>query len=152
MEVEQIKWNSLVKVCELVKIDEGVKVIATLIKIPLITERLMVDTMYLWKKPEEHEYIAILSSEGNDEIREKYIKEKGLEKCVYGVVTLIGHWYKPLYKDNDPTKEIIGTRIFYINVTDPGGNIPDWLKRRIAPKAVSDTYDMLITACKKLKL
>lgn len=152
MDEEQIKYNPLVKLCEVVKIDENIKIIGTLLKVPLLTDRVMVDAIYMWKRPEEHEYIAILSSKANEEIREKFMKERGLEKCVYGVVTLIAHWYRPIYRDNDPKNEIIGTKIFYLNISDPGGSIPTWLKAKIAPKVVQDTYEMLVTAAKKFKL
>ena len=59
---EQLKWNKLCGVCERVAMDEQIEVIVTEMRIPIISNRLFIDAIYLKEYPERDEYMAVISN------------------------------------------------------------------------------------------
>lgn len=141
----QIKWNSFIKQCELVKVEDGVNIVLTITKPPVvfISGRILIDGMYTYEYPEKNEYIVAFSSKGNEEIMSDYRKtHSDANKYEIARSIISGHWFKPIYSQLNE-KEVIGTRYFYLNQVDFGGKVPQWIRTTFAPKAILDSFEGL---------
>ena len=86
-----------------------------------VAGRVFIDTRYLIKYAERNEYLAMFSSDGNEELRADYASKNDLEGAATAHCKISGHWYRPLLDSN---QKLIGTKIFYLNESEFGGNVP----------------------------
>jgi hypothetical protein len=49
--------------------------------------------------------------------------------------------YIPIKDINNKT---IGTHIFYVTESNFGGKLPEWIAKSFIPKAIIDTYDLIV--------
>lgn len=101
----------------------------------------------MFKDPNNGHQIAIFSSKGNESIAQEYASKNNLEGSAMAYTVISGHYYMPLLNIEG---QVIGTKIFYLNLSDFGGSVPQWLTRKFAPRAIYDTFISLIKAAKNI--
>jgi len=72
----QIKWNALIKSCDKLFEDDGIDIIVTIVKPPVmfVSGRLLIDGLYTYEDPIKNEYIVAFSSKDNEEHIEEYVR------------------------------------------------------------------------------
>ena len=103
VETTQLKWNNLLKACDNLGTEDGVDLIMTQIKPPVlfVSGRLVIDGRYLVENPASHEYMCMFSSKGNDHLIEVYLSEHPECKDLTIAKAIIsGHWYRPLFDED----------------------------------------------------
>lgn len=103
----------------------------------------------MMKDSKKEQYAAIFSSKGNEKHIEEYSAKNDFDGAAMAKSVISGHWWMPIC---DLNKQVIGTRVFYLNQSDFGGSVPKWLARQFVPKAVQDTYDSLIKAARDIHI
>ena len=68
------------------------------------------------------------------------IVKNGLDEVVAFTI-VSGHMYIPIKDVNNKT---IGTHIYYVTESNFGGKLPEWIATSFIPKAILDTYDLII--------
>ena len=60
----QVKWNSLIKSCDKLTEEDGIDLIVTIVKSPVmfVSGRILIDGLYTYEDPVKNEYIAAFSS------------------------------------------------------------------------------------------
>ena len=151
IEESQKDWNQHCKKCLLLFREEDdkdqVDLFATFIKSPgfFLAGRVFVDARYLMRDPKKDQYMAIFSSNGNEDIAKQFASNNDLEGSALAKTIISGHWWMPIIEEG----QVVGTKAIYLNQSDFGGNIPKWLVRQFVPKAIIETYDSLIKAAKR---
>lgn len=147
----QYSWNPHIDKCELLKTEDGYNIYLTQIKPPavFISGRVFVDCRYIIRNQEKREYFAMFSSNGNELIRQEYLNTHDCNGAQAAHCGISGHWFRPLMNERN---EVIGTKVFYLNESDFGGHVPQWIARSFAPKAVLDTYENITNAARNIKL
>ena len=126
---------------------ETVETYAAHFKPPFMEPRLILNSKY-WIPSEN---IVLIASEGNEEIRDQYIKDHNIEvgkNYIVSVTFISGYQFTPIYDDKDPSK-IVGTHVIQVAESNFGGNMPGWMVRKGQPKGMIDGYDKLIEDIKK---
>ena len=97
--------------------------------------------------------MVIVSSDGNEKYRQEYLNSdpKAFKDITVAYCHLAAHYLKPLYDENDKAK-CIGTKVFYVIATNFGGSIPQWITRKIAPKALFDSYEAFAKEAKSIQI
>jgi hypothetical protein len=96
--------------------------------------------------PEEN--LFIISSRGNEKIREAYLKTMDASKYGITVTILSGFKFEPIYDKVNPSL-VIGTRMIMISTADHG-SIPKWILEKFAPKAMIEFLDEFSSAARKV--
>ena len=148
----QTIWNSDCKSCEIFKVDDGVDIIVSSVKPPVafLSNRIVIGAQYYYERPDKHEYIIIFANRGNEEIQKEWENAQPSQDFAIVQILMSGYMLKPIYSDSSK-KKIIGTKAFNVNQTD-FGNIPNWIKKKVGPSAVADTWLKLATYAKTVKL
>ena len=138
----QHRWNPNCHKCVRIGYDEEYSVEAMHVVPPtkLMSGRIFIDTKYTYELG-NNIYLILASSDGNEKFVDEY-KSKvdfGSFSMAYCYITV--HYYKPLYDDN---KNMIGTSVFFVNETNFGGNVPQWLINKFAPAGLLGTLDGII--------
>ena len=102
--------------------------------------RVFFDAKYLFKSDRNQAFFALFSSKGNEQITKDYIVKNSLDEVVAFTV-ISGHMYIPIKDINNKT---IGTHIFYVTESNFGGKLPEWIAKSFIPKAIIDTYDLIV--------
>jgi hypothetical protein len=127
--------------------EEGkVEVYASYVNSPtrMISGRMFIDAKYLWEK----ENIVIMTSEGNEKLKEQYCSSKtDLQDVTVAFCLISGHKYTPIFDEQDKSK-VIGTHIIFVSESDFGGSIPKWIITKFAPPSLSEFYDDVIKQIK----
>eukprot|EP00347_Sterkiella_histriomuscorum_P014040 403362389 len=145
MTTTQTIWNPQCSKCFCYKIDDGVEVIVSLVQPPvsMLSVRVVFGAQYYQEFPEKHEYIVIFSNRGNEQVQKEYEEEQTNKNFTMVNVHLSAYWLKPIFEEEgNPESKLIGTRIFLANQTD-FGSIPNWIKNKIGPIAINDTWQYL---------
>lgn len=64
LSTKQKEWNELIKSCTTFKVEDGIDINCSVIKSPsmFISERFIMNAVYIYEFPEKDEYIVIMSS------------------------------------------------------------------------------------------
>ena len=87
----------------------------------MIAGRMFLDSRYMLKHSGEEQYIVIFSSNGNEQFAANYAATHDLGGSALAHSVISGHWYMPMYNSSN---QLVGTKIFYLNQADFGGNVP----------------------------
>ena len=101
--------------------------------------RVFYDARYLFKTSNDTLF-AVFSSKGNEQITKDLIVKHGLDEVVAFTI-ISGHMYIPIKDINNQT---IGTHIYYVTESNFGGKLPEWIAKSFIPKAIIDTYDLIV--------
>ena len=93
--------------------------------------------------------LCIMSSEGNEKIREEYLKQPEFKGYSIAHCNISGFKFAPVYDTQDPTK-IVGTSVVFMSESDFGGSMPKWFIQKFTPGGLYDFYEELISATKAL--
>ena len=149
----QLSWNEHCKKCLQLQSDDGSEnstdIFVTFVKSPgpFIAGRVFIDGRYMFKDQNNGHQTVIFSSKGNESIVQEYTSKNNLEGSVMAYCVISGHYYMPLLNIDS---QVIGTKVFYLNQSDFGGKVPQWITRKFAPRAIYDTYISLIKAAKNI--
>ncbi|TNV77787.1 hypothetical protein FGO68_gene6178 [Halteria grandinella] len=107
--------------------------------------RMNFDTRYFNKS----ELIVVLSSQGNDGIRDAYLAKNPEcnKKYSHSTTILSGFKFDPIFDKADATK-VIGTHMFLLSTADHG-SIPKWIIEKFAPKGMSEYIESFVEVMKK---
>ena len=100
----------------------------------------------------EAEKVIVMSSVGNEAVREEYRKAHPKEAAswVDAINYMSGMRFSAIYDSKDPTK-VIGIHSFFVSQSDFGGSVPKWLVNKMAAKGVHEFFDACITGASNVK-
>ena len=104
------------------------------------------DAKYLY--PDE--LLCIMSSEGNERIREEYMKSPEFKGFSIAHCNISGFKFAPVYETEDSSSKIIGTSMVFMSESDFGGSMPKWFIQKFTPGGLYDFYEELIAATKAM--
>ena len=102
--------------------------------------RVFHDARYLFRSEKTEAFFAVFSSKGNEQITKDLIVKHDLDEVVAFTV-ISGHMYIPIKDINNQT---ICTHIYYVTESNFGGKLPEWIAKSFIPKAIIDTYDLIV--------
>ena len=95
----------------------------------------MINCHYLWLDHEGGEQICLFSCTGNEDLKEKHFSAKDKKNFVLAT-QFVGGWIISPVKDEQGN--VTGSNLKYLNSSDAGGNIPQFIQKHEGPKTAID--------------
>ena len=102
-----------------------------------ISNRIMFSTRFMWFSEEEGHMLLFCSDQNEDVMAdETKFTAQERKKMVVAICYCTGWWVKPI---KDESGAVVATEMLFLNNTQAGGMIPQWVQNSLAPRTAEDS-------------